>query len=441
MSGILRRSITLSPKSTFFFIVGVCAEWESKRELLGDKALAKVLRQSCSIPEEHICHIKDGQATKSNILKGLERLLNQTCVGDTLEIYFGGHGVPEGVGTVDGKLWKYVEIIQQIEKQFGGDRAVFLFDTCHAGWLGMHLKSRSRTLRVSYAFIGATQSDSVAGGQWTLTSSLIDAIQGKAGLDRFQDGVIDFADFVSYAADRHAKDKRNRISVRLFGKFRPNTILFKITNNVNAVITLRPLWPGDNITKITNKIFSINDNAFVKYEGGYEQQKDKSVVYIPPNWYPCKIQHIEQGNFAIVDVKDEFGNTWNMSLSPPNFLPDNYFSHAVRKGKTSPMFGIYRASNRIISETKKVMKNIIKEAANTSNPIKKRAGNVLLESTFGAMSVGFACLDTGAELLQQHKLVQKTPMLANMMQEHHNRAKERRRRAAANAKTFFKNFL
>ena len=127
-----------------------------------------------------------------------------------------------------------------------------------------------------------------------------------------------------------------------------------------------------------------------------------------------------------------------MSSSPPNLLPDNYFSEAVKKGRIETILGRYRAPNRIIGETKKVVKKIYKEATNKSNPIKKRAGNVLLESTFGAMSVGFAVLDTGAELLQQNKIVRQTPMLANMMEAHHNRAKVRRKAAVSNAKIFFK---
>ena len=131
---MLRRSTTLSPNSTFVFIIGICKEWESGRASHGDIALEGALRRSCGIPGEHICHVKDEQATKSNIIRKLKHMLGNTDVGDTLELYFGGHGVPQGVATVDGKLWKYSDIIQQIEEQFGGDRAVFLFDTCHAGW-------------------------------------------------------------------------------------------------------------------------------------------------------------------------------------------------------------------------------------------------------------------------------------------------------------------
>ena len=304
----------------------------------------------------------------------------------------------------------------------------------------MHLKSRSKILRVSYAFIGATQSDSVAGGQWTLTSSLIEAVQGKAGLDRYQDGVIDFADFVSYTADKHAQEKKNRISVRLFGNFRPNTVLFVIDMNSKTMAPRRPPWPGQKISSITSKSFCVDDNAFVKYEGGYEKQQS-SITYIPPNWYPCKVKYIETGKVAIVEAKDEFGNTWTMSSTPPNLLPSDYFSAAVRKPGIQSVLGRYRTPNPIIRETKKVLKSMYKEATNKSNPIKKRAGNVLVEGTVGAVSVGFAFLDTGAELLKQQSIVRKTPMLANMMEEQHKRAKARREAGVSNAKIFFKNFF
>ena len=223
---MLKRSTTLSPESTFVFVVGVCGEWERGREKEGDIGLYNTLLGTCGIPRNHIVHVKDRDATRGNIIKALERLLRLTGEGDTLEVYFGGHGNSQGMGTYDKKLWKYVDLVQQIERQFGGNRAVFLMDTCHAGALGKHLLARSRILRVSYAFIGSTQDDSIAWGQWTLTSSLIDAVRGKAGLDRYSDGVIDFADFVSYTADEHARVKKNRISVQLFGNFRPNTVLF-----------------------------------------------------------------------------------------------------------------------------------------------------------------------------------------------------------------------
>ena len=64
--------------------------------------------------------MKDEQGTLSNIVYQLKHLLQRTKPGDTLEIYFGGHGAPQGCGTFDGKMWKYVDIIQQIEEQFAG---------------------------------------------------------------------------------------------------------------------------------------------------------------------------------------------------------------------------------------------------------------------------------------------------------------------------------
>ena len=403
----LRRSITLSPRSTFVFLLGICGEWQDGRATEGDIALYEALRHACGIPEEHICHIKDARGTKANVLRQLERFLSRTGAGDTLEIYFGGHGSTHGVATFDGKLWKYIEMIQQIESQFGGDRAVFLMDTCHAGSLGKHLFARSKILRVSYAFVGATQSDSVTGGQWTLTSSLIDAVRGKAGLDRYNDGVIDFADFVSYTADRHAREKKNRISIRLFGQFRPNTVLFTISN-VAQRAPARALWPGGK------QSFSVNNKAFVKYEGGYVRQREKQEVYIPPNWYPCTVRRMEPRVTAVVDAVDEFGNAWRISSSPPNLLPGNYFSAAIQKesGLIEGVFSnVFRAPIRIFAQAKRVAKSVAEIDHNvrsrcdrvinklpaqvTQAAENNVAAKALLTGTVGAMAVG-------AELIQRN---------------------------------------
>ena len=107
----------------------------------------------------------------------------------------------------------------------------------------MHLKSRSKVLRVSYAFIGATQSDSIAGGQWTLTSSLIEAVQGKAGLDRYQDGVIDFADFVvdtklenKNTYNRHTQYRNDVLNLKdLFVNiYKSHSIIWKQSNQFKS---------------------------------------------------------------------------------------------------------------------------------------------------------------------------------------------------------------
>lgn len=442
------RSITLAPASTFVFLVGICGEWQRGRAQQGDIALYNALvSPTCGVHKQHICHIKDQHGTLSNIKQQLKRMLRCTSPGDTLEIYFGGHGAPQGCATSDGKIWKYAHIIQQIEEEFAGNRAVFLFDTCHAGWLGMHLSSKVRTLRVSYAFIGATQSDSVAGGQWTLTASLIDAIQGRAGLDRDQNGVIDFADFVSYTADRIAKEKKNRISVRIFGDFRPNTVLFTI-NSGEVPALRRPVWPGEG----PSQRMGINDSAFVKYEGGYMQDSIiRKATYIPPNFYPCTVTKLENGRVSQVKARDEFGHVWNLSLDVPNLLPDDYFRDAVRKDKGRLNIGIgtlvpphlrFRTPNRVVNEMKTTAKAMFREATG-SGSVKKRAGNTLVEGTIGAMSIGFAALDAGAETFlqrQRNSALQQTPLL-DMMEAHHRRSIQRRREATEQAKELFKGFF
>ena len=59
-----------------------------------------------------------------------------------------------------------------------------------------------------------------------------------------------------------------------------------------------------------------------------------------------------------------------MTSTPPNLLPGNYFSAAVKKGKIESILGRYRTPNPIIRETGKALKSMYKEAT-TTNPIKK----------------------------------------------------------------------
>eukprot|EP00949_MAST-11_sp_MAST-11-sp1_P004788 g4788.t1 len=407
------RSVTLSPSSTFVFLVAICQEWEEGRSTVGDEALYHALQRHAGIPRDQISHVKDRQATKANILAQLSSLLRRTRAGDTLEIYFGGHGNRSGVGTYSKELWRYTEMIEQVEREFAGNRAVFLMDTCHAGAmgaaLGKYLYVNLKKLRVSYAFVGATQSDSVCGGAWTLTSSLIDAIKGEHGLDRFRDGVIDFADFVSYTADRHAREKRNRISVKLVGQFRPNTVLFNGVDHGGAgrgAGSQERKWPATE-----NNRFSVGDKAFVKYEGGMELQGiQKSHVYIPPNWYPCSIREITHDNTALVDVKDEFGNSWKTTSKVSYLLRGNYFDVAK-----SSAFGLY--GDDFLSTVFRTPANFVRTVTETHASVQQRKRqiervipapiaraaeenpltNLAFQGTVGAMAVG---AEVGTALLQ-----------------------------------------
>ena len=65
---MLKRSTTLSPKSTFVFLVGVCGEWERGRAEEGDVD-STTLVNTCGIPRNHIVHVKDRNATRANIIK------------------------------------------------------------------------------------------------------------------------------------------------------------------------------------------------------------------------------------------------------------------------------------------------------------------------------------------------------------------------------------
>ena len=61
----------------YAFIVGVNQEWPEQRCSLGDIGLARCLSERCRLPPENLTQVYDNRATRSNILRALEGLLDR----------------------------------------------------------------------------------------------------------------------------------------------------------------------------------------------------------------------------------------------------------------------------------------------------------------------------------------------------------------------------
>ena len=211
----------------YAFIIGVNGEWPEQRCTLGDIGLARCLANDCNIPKANIIEVYDERATRSNILRALENLLDRrnknlatqlycslakrrvgeaksgNCFADgeeqhneetdTLLLYYGGHGkrtefctTKESInigGMMHKEPWiKHSEIIDLLERKFTGGTAWCIIDTCHSGGFGEAVVQRynkTSKLNVNYGCIMSVAPYDRAGMEWSMTECLIRVFKGE----------------------------------------------------------------------------------------------------------------------------------------------------------------------------------------------------------------------------------------------------------------------
>jgi hypothetical protein len=109
-----------------------------------DMDSARKIAQAMGIEDRNITILRDGAATKANILTQFKRLSDNTPQGTRAFIYFSGHGTRwqdpqaggcvEGLLTYDGQTLTHKEIAQSTDKlSQKADKVIALFDACHSG--------------------------------------------------------------------------------------------------------------------------------------------------------------------------------------------------------------------------------------------------------------------------------------------------------------------
>src|SRR5688500_3463928 len=156
---LMAESPVWEPAKTWVFAVGVL-QFDSPslqtypEEGRVDAQLIEALKKR-GVPSEHIVFIKNEKATKTYITGELEELLKKTSQGDTLLVYYTGHGGrdysdpkrPVNFITYDTAAnWTVSEMFDSIESNFKGARALLVADCCHSGGLAVEAASRSKKI-------------------------------------------------------------------------------------------------------------------------------------------------------------------------------------------------------------------------------------------------------------------------------------------------------
>lgn len=204
------------PSRTWVFAVGVL-EYDAKK-LYGafpkagrrDQVLMDTLHAR-GVPKANIAFIKDADATKEKIAADFKEHLKKAAPGDTLIVYYAGHGIKDkerGVyfvpydakgGAKEGytSCWSVSSVFDEVEKTFKGSTAMVFCDCCHCG--GVCTESGKRQSKIAFGALVSAHLNTVSTPRWTFTNVLIDTFGGSALVDKNGDEKTTFAEAAGYA--------------------------------------------------------------------------------------------------------------------------------------------------------------------------------------------------------------------------------------------------
>lgn len=332
------------PSRTWVFCVGLL-EWQDSASFASfpktdrrDERLIKVLKER-GVPAGQIVYLKDRAATTARIAAEFSKLLARTREGDTLIVYYEGHGYKDDdrktyfaswdVNDNGNKGWAVSSVPQMIERSFKGSTAIIAMDNCYSGAMIDAVKAASR--RVSYAVMASSSASQSSTGNWTFTEALISAFSGEAHADIDRDGTVTFAELEQNAKADMLFGEEQIASFAFTGIFDPRAKIGAAARAASPRVGERvEAYSVDGWYKGT--IIDHKNGKFLIHYYGYEQSDDEWVtakmIRVPKvtsiykigekvevewrsKWYPAHIVNIKGGSHLVsYDDYDTDENEW-----------------------------------------------------------------------------------------------------------------------------------
>ncbi|HPH02775.1 MAG TPA: agenet domain-containing protein [Spirochaetota bacterium] len=200
------------PDRSSVFVVGVL-QWQDSDSLASfdpqnrrDAELVEFFRQQ-GVPQSRIVYLQDSEATSARIANELPRFLSQAKEGETVFIYYCGHGYKDDAGkgffasydtgsTVSG--WEMASIPRMLEQHFTGATAILAADCCYSGVLAADVRQVGS--RLKYVVFTSSSASEISTGNWTFTEALLDGLRGHPGCDLDNNGAVSAEELGMYIA-------------------------------------------------------------------------------------------------------------------------------------------------------------------------------------------------------------------------------------------------
>lgn len=338
------QSKTWDPGKTWVFMVGLL-EWEDEetfasfpKENRRDVIFLNLLK-SRGVPPGQVSYLQDRGATTERIQTEFIKLLSRTRAGDTILVYYEGHGYKTDddktyfasydVDDENNPGWEMSSVPVTIEKHFRGSTAIIALDNCYSGTMANIVKTGKR--RVSYAVLASSSASQMSTANWTFTEAVISAFRGDAISDDNKDGIVTFAELQANAEADMLFGDEQVASFAFTNGFDPNTKISDAEEVVSPRIGERieaysiDDWYKGFIAEAKNDKFRVH---YYGYESSDDEWVTAKMIRVPKitsrfrvgekvevewkkQWYPAHVLNIKGGShYVSYDDYDTDENEW-----------------------------------------------------------------------------------------------------------------------------------
>lgn len=342
-SGLSIRAANWDPQRTWVFFVGL-VQWKDADEF--DSFPADIrkdgifLESIChhGVAADHIVFLQDKAAATAIVQSKFATFLKRTQPGDTLIVYFEGHGYKDDddvpyLATYDVsddiKGWRFSAVPAEIERDFAGSQAVIMLDNCYSGAMADTIRNTKR--RVKYAVLASSMASQESTQNWTYTEALIHGFEGVGFVDANHDGQITLREMATNAEADMLFGEEQMATTAFINGFDPETVIASAKPLASPRIGTRVEGYSEN-DWYPGYINAVRGDKVKVHYYGYETQDEEWLtprsVRVPAynspyrigekvevayrkKWYPAHILNIRGGShYVSYDEYDTDENEW-----------------------------------------------------------------------------------------------------------------------------------